>query len=135
MADGVLKKISRLFAKPPAAEPGEAIAAVFLKRKGFVILERNFRRKYGEIDIICSDGGTFCFVEVKSRSNFSHGFPQEFIDRHKRRKLTLAALQYIREKRIESEQMRFDVVAVDLLKKEVCAFIKGAFDAEFEDFG
>lgn len=131
MADGVFKKFSRLFSKPGGTERGEGIAAAFLAKKGFRILEKNFRCRYGEIDIVCSDGGTFCFVEVKSRSNFSHGFPEEFVDRHKRRKLTLTALKYIEEKRIESSPARFDIVAVDLLKGEVTQFIKGAFDAEF----
>ncbi len=131
MTENIFKKVSLLFAKPGKTDRGEAIAAVFLAKKGFRILEKNFRCKYGEIDIVCLDGGTFCFVEVKSRSNFSHGFPEEFVDWRKRKKLTLAALKYAKEKRIESRPMRFDVVAVDLSKGEVMNFIEGAFEAEF----
>ncbi len=130
MTEGVFKKVSALLSKPGTTERGEAIAADFLVKKGFRILEKNFRSRHGEIDIVCSDGGTFCFVEVKSRSDFSHGFPEEFVDSRKRKKLTLTALEYIRKKRIESRPMRFDIVAVDLSKGEVMNFIEGAFEEE-----
>lgn len=106
------------------------MAADFLGKKGFVILERNFRCREGEIDIICSDGGTFCFVEVKSRASFAHGFPEEFVDWRKRKKITLAALAYIKSKSIESKPMRFDVVAVDLSRGDM-RLLEGAFEAEF----
>ena len=109
---------------------GEDIAARFLKKKGFVILERNYRSRYGEIDMVCSDGGVISFVEVKSRSTFAHGLPQEFVDRRKRKKICLTALQFIRERRADSRPMRFDVVAVDLTD-ETATLIEGAFEAEF----
>ena len=111
------------------ANAGEEIAVKFLKKKGFAVLERNYRGRYGEIDIICSDGGVICFVEVKSRSTFGHGLPQEFVDRRKRRKINLTALQYIKERRTGSRPMRFDVVAVDLTDK-TATLIEGAFEAE-----
>lgn len=111
------------------ANRGEDTAVRFLKKKGFCVLERNYRSKYGEIDIVCEDGETVCFVEVKSRSTFNHGLPQEFVDRRKRKKITLAALQYIREKRPGPRPMRFDVVAVDLTDG-AATLIEGAFEAE-----
>ena len=125
-------KLFPVFAgKRGGANRGEDIAVRFLKKKGFIILERNYRSRYGEIDVVCSDGEAISFVEVKSRSTFGHGLPQEFVDGRKRRKICLTALQYIRDKRANSRPMRFDVVAVDLTD-ETATLIEGAFEAEFE---
>ena len=131
LVDTVRSAASRLAKQSAKTERGEQAAADFLRKKGFVIIERNFRCKQGEIDIICSDGGTLCFVEVKSRSSFAHGFPEEFVDRRKRAKLTRAALEYIKNRRVESKPMRFDVVAVDLSQGDV-RLLEGAFEPEFE---
>lgn len=124
------KLFSGLTAARRGANRGEDIAVRFLKKKGFSILERNYRSRYGEIDIVCSDGEIISFVEVKSRSTFNHGLPQEFVDRRKRKKINLTALHYIKEKRTGSRPMRFDVVAVDLTD-ETATLIEGAFEAEF----
>ena len=128
--DGIARTAARLVKKPASTECGEQMAVDFLKDKGFVILERNFRCREGEIDIICSDGNNLCFVEVKSRSNFAHGFPEEFVDRRKRKKITIAASAYIKNNRVGSKPMRFDVIAVDLSKGSV-RILEGAFEAEF----
>ncbi|WP_462137196.1 YraN family protein [Candidatus Mycalebacterium sp.] len=130
LIDEIARAATRLVKKPAKTDRGEQMAADFLKEKGFLILERNFRCRRGEIDIVCSDGGTLCFVEVKSRSNFAHGFPEEFVDRRKRKKITIAASEYIKKNRVESKPMRFDVVAVDLSKGGV-KLLEGAFEAEF----
>ncbi len=109
------------------------MAAEFLSKAGFKILETNFRCKYGEIDIICLRDGIFCFVEVKSRTSFSYGLPEEFVDFRKRKKLTLTALKYIKDRRIETSPMRFDVVSIDLSSGKV-KLIEGAFEAAFQNF-
>ncbi len=63
----------------PTAIIGENAAAEFLKKKGYVILERNFRKGYGEIDIIAVKKGTLVFVEVKTRSSDKFGTPLDAI--------------------------------------------------------
>ena len=72
----------------------EKIAA-FLKQNGFVILERNYRCKQGEIDIIAKDGSYFVFIEVKYRASGSAGFSLEAIDHRKALRIRNAAVYYL----------------------------------------
>lgn len=65
---------------------GEEAAADYLCKEGYVILERNYRRSIGEIDIIANNKETLVFVEVKTRSNTRYGFPAEAVHYHKRQK-------------------------------------------------
>ena len=78
-----------------AGQMGEGLAADFLMKKGYRILERNFRTKLGEIDIVAKDKDTICFIEVKSRTDFSFGSPLESITAFKRKKLSQVALSYL----------------------------------------
>lgn len=109
-----------------AGEKGEDIACIFLKKKGYKVKEKNFRSKYGELDIIADDAGTLCFVEVKSRSRTDHGRPEEFVDSRKQQKLIKTALTYISKNRIEGRDMRFDIVSVDLNSSK-SGLLKNAF--------
>ena len=93
---------------------GEDIAEAFLLEKGYTILEKNFRSKYGEIDIITKDiHKDFVFVEVKSRTNKSFGEPQDSVDYNKLEKIEKTAEIYLQE-RFEWEEMswRIDIVEV-----------------------
>ena len=91
---------------------GEAAAAKLLKKNGYKILNKNYRTKLGEIDIIAKDRDTVCFIEVKTRSNDSFGLPQESVSRFKQRQIAKAALSFLKEKNLFDKKARFDVVSV-----------------------
>lgn len=95
---------------------GEGIAADHLKRKGFRIIDRNYRcRRFGEIDLIALDGKTLVFVEIKCRKNKKYGEPFEAVDERKRRKLRLIAESYLqRNWKYRTLSARFDVVSIIL---------------------
>ena len=90
---------------------GEDLACRHLKKNKYKILDKNFRVKQGEIDIIAEDKkGVMCFVEVKARSRDDYGLPVEAVTRHKQKRLLAAAFIYLDEKNIRSKDMRFDIV-------------------------
>jgi putative endonuclease len=91
---------------------GERAALKFLKRKGFRVLERNFRAKGGEIDLICLNGECIVFVEVKSRSSFNFGHPVEAITEFKKEKLLKTAYLYLTQKNLIGKPFRFDLVSI-----------------------
>ncbi|MFA5088422.1 MAG: YraN family protein [Candidatus Omnitrophota bacterium] len=99
-------------AKNPLGQYGENLAESFLIANGYQILERNFRVKLGEIDIIARDGDTLCFVEVKTRRSEKAGSPFEAVSRFKQAKLAQVALIYINKNNLGRHKARFDVVAV-----------------------
>ena len=90
---------------------GEDLAVRFLKRKGYRIIERNYKTPIGEIDIIAQDGGTLVFIEVKTRTSASFGYRFEAVDRKKRQKLKNLALLYLKKKAREVP-VRFDVLSI-----------------------
>lgn len=90
---------------------GEEAAVILLKNKGMRILERNFRTRYGEIDIIASCEKVMVFVEVKTRSSRSFGLPQEAVEGRKQARLRKLASAYMARLGWQGE-CRFDVVAV-----------------------
>ncbi len=91
----------------------EEETAAFLQRNGYRILEKNFRDRRGEIDLIAKEGKTLVFVEVKYRKDTKNGYPEEAVDVHKQKKIRETAAYYVYKNRIpEHTPMRFDVVAV-----------------------
>ncbi len=102
----------RLFERKSLGSRGEDAAAGFLKRQGFRIIERRYDSPLGEIDIIAVDGRTIVFVEVKTRTSGAAGHPTEAIGPTKQRRMTQAALAYLKAKRLLRNSARFDVVAV-----------------------
>lgn len=91
---------------------GEDAAVKFMRSRGFRVIDRNFRVKYGEIDIICRQKKMIVFVEVKTRSSNSFGDPFEAVNRHKQRRIAMAAITYLRRKNWEDFLARFDVLAI-----------------------
>jgi len=91
---------------------GEELAVDYLKRQGYRILERNFRNRLGEIDIIAKDHDTICFVEVKTRVDVEFGSPLEAISKRKQFKLAQLALSYLKFKHSLDAKARFDVVTI-----------------------
>ena len=90
----------------------EADAARLLVEAGYTIIERNFRCKAGELDIIARDGSVLVFVEVRSRSDDEHGSAVEMIRRTKQRRVARVATSYLATVEPVFEQCRFDIVAV-----------------------
>jgi len=108
-----------------AGGAAEEKAAEFLQARGLAIVTRNYRTKAGEIDLIVRDGATLVFVEVRMRSGSSFGGALASITPRKRRRIIMAARQYLmRLDRVPP--CRFDVVAVD---SGDCEWMRGAFDA------
>ncbi|MCG6551141.1 MAG: YraN family protein [Candidatus Magnetominusculus sp. LBB02] len=92
---------------------GEWLAARYLKKAGYAILERGYKNNLGEIDIIARDGGQMVFVEVKTRVSDEFGDPCQAIDYRKRRKIINTALVYLK-KHGDTTSVRFDFVGVRL---------------------
>lgn len=97
---------------------GEEIAAERLKSEGFTILERNWRHRHWEIDIIASQGRILHFIEVKTRRTLRFGYPEESISREKMTHLRNAAEAYL-YKHPQWKYIQFDVMAVTLLNGEI----------------
>jgi putative endonuclease len=91
---------------------GERIAERYLRRHGYLILERNFRGAGAEIDLIAMDGDTLVFIEVKTRRTAETGMPQEAVNSYKQRHLRRAGEVYAQGHRAHDRPMRFDVVAI-----------------------
>ena len=90
----------------------EAEATTALQRMGNQILERNFRCRAGELDIVARDGDVLAFVEVRSRADGDHGHAAEMIGVRKQRQVARVAAHYVAHRLAECDQIRFDVVAI-----------------------
>jgi len=109
---------------------GEDLAVKFLKKRGYKIIAKNYKTPIGEIDIIAEDGSILVFIEVKTRSDNSFGYPFEAVNHRKRQKLKNIALLYLKRQGKEAS-VRFDVLSIFLSNnrtKEI-EHIKDAFEA------
>lgn len=112
---------------------GEDLAVNYLKRAGFRIVERNFRCRFGEIDIIAKDGETLVFLEVKTRTSASYGDPEAAVDQAKQKKISLVSLHYLQSRNIADIPVRYDVVAVERSSAgDQIRLIKDAFDLNWQ---
>jgi len=91
---------------------GESLAARYLERKGYAIVERNARTPYGEIDLIVLDGDTVVFVEVKTRRSKRFGWPEEAVTLRKQEHLLAAAQSFLVSHPELEGDWRFDVIAI-----------------------
>lgn len=92
----------------------EAQAIRFLQNKGYTVLERNFRCKVGEIDLVALDGEYLVFIEVKFRKTSGSGYPEEAVGAAKQRKISRTAEYYCMTRGISPDAgIRFDVIAID----------------------
>lgn len=91
---------------------GEETAVGLLKDNGYKILLRNYKTKLGEIDIIASDKGIICFIEVKTRQSDKFGLPSEAISASKQRQISKVALAFLKERKLLDKKARFDVVSI-----------------------
>jgi putative endonuclease len=118
--------------KKEIGQKGENLAVDYLQNAGYMVLERNYRCKLGEIDIIARDNDTLVFIEVRTRSSLAFGLPQESINRRKRHQISKVALEYMIRRKLKNIPARFDVVAISLAPgKEKVDHIKDAFELTF----
>lgn len=109
---------------------GEKIAAFFLKKNGYRIIETNFRCVLGEIDIVAYEDRDLVFIEVKTRKSEELGYPEQAVGRKKQKKLSQLALWYLEKNKLTDIKARFDVVAVTMISDSTneIKLIKNAFD-------
>lgn len=117
-----------------AGKLGEEAACKLLQKLGYKIIEKNFRTRYGEIDIIVCDSSnkvdTLVFVEVKTRWNINYGYPEEAVTPRKLRLVTKAAQYYKLTHPNTPDLLRIDVVAIEVEDDKVTA-IRLIKNAEF----
>ncbi len=109
---------------------GEDRAAKHLAKLGYRVLERNYRTRQGEIDLIAVDRDTIVFVEVKTRTNDAFGAPELAVDLRKQGRMVKAALGYLRQKKLHQMSCRFDVVAISGGEKPQVEIIRNAFEMD-----
>jgi putative endonuclease len=108
---------------------GETLAARFLEKAGYLIVERNYRCLFGEMDLVARDDRTVVFVEVKTRRSDRFGLPQSSVGLKKQKKLSQVALHYLQQRHLSPCEARFDVIAVRIGPEgEGVEHIKNAFD-------
>ncbi|MCK5237879.1 MAG: YraN family protein [Deltaproteobacteria bacterium] len=129
--------LTRLFkhgagAKKDMGTYGEDHAVRMLKKAGCKVLERNFRTRMGEIDVVADEDGTLLFVEVKTRGKHSIAKPFESVDRRKQEKIIKASLEYLSKNNIDEDTpIRFDVISIVVDGESVdTEYIKNAFDMD-----
>jgi len=124
------KKENNLNDKKSKGDFGENSACKYIKKNGYKILDKNFRTKFGEIDLIGIERDTICFIEVKARSRSDYGSPEEFVTKRKQERLWKTASIYINKNTLEFENYRFDVISVDLENEDIEIF-KNAFQPKY----
>lgn len=121
---------SRPLSKLEKGRLGEEVAASYFKGQGFLLLARNYHSRRGEVDLICAKGQVLVFVEVKARSSFRWGQPQDWVTPSKQARLVYTARAFLRDPSVQAQlgklfpyqgpaYFRFDILEVDLSKKKV----------------
>lgn len=103
-----------MFGNKHIGKLGEDIASKHILNNGYTLLERNFRSKHGEIDIIAKDGKFLVFIEVKTRKGTKFGYPREAVNWFKQNKIKNIAGLYLSKKKLWNNSIRFDIVEVIL---------------------
>jgi putative endonuclease len=106
----------------------EAIAAKFLEQQGLSVIQRNFRVRGGEIDLVCRDGNAVVFVEVRLRANRQFGGAAASITTQKQRRLIIAAQNWLLAN--GDVPCRFDCILLDRLNSANIEWLRGAFSAD-----
>ncbi len=96
---------------------GEDLACAELERRGYAILARRYRTRFGEIDIVARDGATTVFVEVKTRGGDEFGGAAAAVTAWKQRRLTFMATDYVARHELHNRPCRFDVVTVEIVNE------------------
>ena len=111
--------------KQKKGQAGEDDALTYLTANGLTLIERNFRCKGGEIDLIMQEHGALVFVEVRKRANMDHGGAAASVTGAKQRRLIIAAQVFLQRYKMPPA-CRFDVIAID---DDVMTWLKNAIEA------
>jgi putative endonuclease len=118
-------------ARQELGKRGEDLACAELEKLGYVVMDRRFRTRRGELDIVARDGNVLVFVEVRARSGSRYGTPFESVTWQKRQRLSHMAASYLSIKRVTTMACRFDVVSiVEERGTHTIELVRGAFDME-----
>jgi putative endonuclease len=116
-------------AKILLGKEGERIAELFLKKKGYKLVARNYRCAAGELDLIVLDQRVIVFVEVKTRTGIEYGTPLEAVEVRKQQKMIYAAQFFLNAKKLSQREARFDVVGISWPGAQpLVEHIENAFD-------
>lgn len=124
-----MKRVAEAFWNRLLGNRGEREAARYLKHHGLKVVCRGYRTEHGEVDLVAIEGNVIVFVEIKTRRQ---GTPAEAVTQEKQRRLTLAALHFLRKHKLLEQRSRFDVVSIiwpDLDRKPQIDHIRDAFEA------
>ena len=115
--------------KITTGKEGEKIAAAYLEKNGYRIIEINFRCPIGEIDIVAKENNDLVLVEVKTRKSIELGYPEQAVGMRKQKKMSQLALWYMQKRKVAETNVRFDVVAITLIpENHEVRLIQNAFD-------
>jgi putative endonuclease len=110
-------------------QEGERLAERYLKKKGYRLVERNYRCPAGELDLIALDRHVIVFVEVKTRTDDRFGGPLDSVHWRKQQRMIRAAQFFLSQKSLHQREARFDVVGVSFVdQKPVVEHIQNAFE-------
>lgn len=104
--------------KRTKGKEGEDIAANFLRKHGYQIVEQNYQFGHGEIDIIAKEDNEYVFVEVKTRKSLEYGLPEFAITKTKINQIKKVALAYLIENNLDNQTARIDAITI-LLQKDI----------------
>ena len=109
---------------------GEDLAVAEIERLGYAVLDRRYRTRHGEIDIVAEEGDTVVFIKVKARATAERGTAAEAVTARKQRRVIAMALDYLSRRHLTHRRCRFDVVAIDGDGEgRRLTLYRGAFDA------
>lgn len=98
---------------------GEELAVRYLRQQGYVILERNYRCSYGEVDVVARDRDRLAFVEVRTRRGRAFGSPEESVTPQKQQRLVTVAREYLQAHDYGDADWGIDVVAIEFASRDV----------------
>jgi len=108
---------------------GERAAEEFLRKRRYRIIERNYRCRAGEVDLVALDGNTVVFVEVKTRTGPGFGSPLDAVDLRKQGQVSRAAQYFLAKHQLHDRAARFDVVGVWWEHgRAMCELVRNAFE-------
>ncbi|OGF50403.1 MAG: hypothetical protein A2231_02605 [Candidatus Firestonebacteria bacterium RIFOXYA2_FULL_40_8] len=115
-----------MFWKKLLGNSGETLAAIYLQKNGYKIIARNYKCRYGEIDIIAKEKNTWCFIEVKAIAKSKSESPFDTIGKKKMEHIENTAAHYVAENKLGNERVRFDAVGIRISAgKQEIELVKG----------
>jgi putative endonuclease len=124
--------LTKINQRNAVGKSGEDLAVEFLRKQGLRVLARNYRTRFGELDVICRKGRTIVFVEVRSRTGDSGRPAEESLTPKKVDHLLKCAQAWLAKKKLDRNPVRFDLVAVDFSGElPRLSHYPAAFEAEF----